>query len=132
MARGKKVTIENVDQAIAEILNKYEGDVFSNLKEITQEVTRKGVRVVKNEALGMFTDVHLPHGRYGANFTSSIETGRLSAQGTIYNNQYPGLTHLLEYGHATRNGGRVPGRAHLKPVEERITQEYIQKIEAGL
>ena len=42
----------------------------------------------------------------------------------------PGLPHLLEYGHAKRGGGRVPGRAHIKPVEDKITKDFERKVRA--
>lgn len=129
---SRKVTLENLDKAIAEILNEYQGDVVDNINEITAVVTKKGAQAVKNESLSKFNNVNLPRGRYGSGWTSQVETGRFSAQGTIYNSKYPGLPHLLENGHAKRNGGRVEGTPHIQPIEEKITQEYIRKIEAGL
>ena len=46
----------------------------------------------------------------------------------VYNKTYPGLAHLLEYGHATRSGGRVPAQVHIRPAEE----EGIKKFEEVL
>ena len=137
---AKKVTLKNLDKAIADILKEYEGDVDENVKLITAAVTKKGANTLRNESLSTFSNVNLPRGRYGSGWTSQIETGRFTAQGTIYNSKYPGLPHLLEYGHAIRNGGRIAPEkagftnayAHIKPIEEKIVKEYIQKIEAAL
>ena len=129
---ARKVTLKNLDKAIADILKEYEGDVVENMKEITAAVTKEGAKAVKNESLSTFNNKVLPRGRYGSGWTSQVETGRFSAQGIIYNSKYPGLPHLLENGHAKRGGGRVEGRPHIKPVEEKITKEYIRKIEASL
>ncbi|MBR2653342.1 MAG: hypothetical protein IKD59_02195 [Lachnospiraceae bacterium] len=140
MASRRKVTLENLDDAIADILKQYEGDVVDKTKEITAAVTKEGVQAIKNESLMKFSNVDLPRGRYGSGWTSQLETGRFSAQGIIYNSKYPGLPHLLEHGHIVRTTGKrtpgskdeVEGVEHIAKVEEKITQEYIQKIEAGL
>ncbi len=42
------------------------------------------------------------------------------------------LAHLLEFGHAKRGGGRVPGKAHIAPAEEKGIRELEQEIQKAL
>jgi len=42
------------------------------------------------------------------------------------------LAHLLEFGHAKRGGGRVPGRAHIAPAEEKGIRELEREIQKAL
>lgn len=42
------------------------------------------------------------------------------------------LSHLLEFGHAKRGGGRVGAKAHIKPAEEKGITSLEEKIRGGL
>ena len=126
---AKAITVDRLGEEIAKILDEYATDITGNVEEATRRVTKMGVKTVKSESLRSFKDVNLDKGRYGTGWTSQIETGRFSAQGTIYNYKYPGLPHLLEYGHANRYGGRTPGHVHIAPVEKKINADFERKIE---
>lgn len=126
---AKAITVDRLGEEIAKILDEYATDITGNVEEATRRVTKMGVKTVKSESLRNFKDVNLDKGRYGTGWTSQVETGRFSAQGTIYNYKYPGLPHLLEYGHANRYGGRTPGHVHLAPVEKKINADFERKIE---
>ena len=51
---------------------------------------------------------------------------------TVHSKDRYQIAHLLEHGHAKRGGGRVAGREHIAPAEERGNRELVQKIERGL
>lgn len=42
------------------------------------------------------------------------------------------LSHLLEHGHATRDGGRVEGTHFIERASEPIIADYIQKVEEAI
>lgn len=125
---AKKTSIDKLSAAIHDILAEYGDDVQENLSDAVKQVTKKGARAVKAAAKTTFGGT----GEYAAGWTSRAETGRFSAQGYIYNKDVPGLPHLLENGHANRNGGRTPGREHIKPVEQKIVKEFEAEVKKGL
>ena len=50
----------------------------------------------------------------------------------VYSRNRYWLAHLLEYGHAKRGGGRVPGKAHIAPAEASAVRVFEQEIERAL
>lgn len=120
-----------LDRLAATIQNEladYAAGVTDTLKEATKKVTKAGVKAIRAEARQKFGGT----GKYAKGWTSTVETGKHSAQGVIYNKDVPGLPHLLEHGHANRGGGRTPGRPHIAPVEEMIAQQFQQEVERNL
>lgn len=128
---NKKVTLDTLGEELNKILDEYAGDIESNLDEITKRVGKKGALALKNESLAAFPDSKKHKKRYGSTWTSRADKQRLYTTVTIYNSQ-PGLPHLLEYGHASRNGGRVQGKAHISPVEEKLILDFEREVESKL
>lgn len=128
---NKKVTLDTLGEELNKILDEYAGDIESNLDEITKRVGKKGALALKNESLAAFPDSKKHKKRYGSTWTSRADKQRLYTTVTIYNSQ-PGLPHLLEYGHASRSGGRVQGKAHISPVEEKLILEFEREVESKL
>ena len=117
----------DLEKQCKKILADYGKDVTKDMTEAVKKAARVGARKVKENA-----SVFGGTGQYAKGWTSQVETGRVSAQGTIYNRSLPGLPHLLEHGHAKRNGGRVPGRVHIKPVEEELEKLFVNELEQTL
>lgn len=126
---SRRVPIDALASAVAEILEEYGDNVQENLDDIVTDITKQGVKTLKGEARGTF---RRHSGKYAAGWTSEIETGRFSSQGTIYNAKVPGLPHLLEHGHANRNGGRTAGRVHIAPVENELIKEFEEQVKSQL
>ena len=114
-----KTPIDKLDTQIQKILQEYEGDVRENVGKITKDMCKKGAAAVKASASAAFKGT-----KYAGGWTSEVKTTRYSTEGVIYNSALPGLAHLLENGHAKVNGGRVAGRPHIAPVEEKLVEEY--------
>lgn len=123
----KRTPIDKLTQTVSKVLEEYGEEVQDKLDEIVPKLTKKGAQTLRQQSKATFGGT----GKYASGWTTQIETGRVSTQGTIYN-KTPGLPHLLEYGHALRQGGRTTGRAHIKPVEEALVKEFESKVKKEL
>lgn len=133
---AKKLTADMLGDAIKDILDGYANEVSANLGDITKEVTKKGVAALKTESRNTFGQVAKRRKKYANTWTSRTETGRISAQGVIYNTQ-AGLPHLLEHGHVSRNGtgrsyGQVAGREHIAKVENQLIENFQRELQNRL
>ncbi len=87
-------------------------------KELAKNIKRDSPRRAKNG------------GKYAKGWTAKKDyENNLNIQYTIYNKKEPSLTHLLENGHAKRNGGRVEGIPHIAPNCEAIEKEIDAEID---
>lgn len=58
-------------------------------------------------------------GRYAKSWTAKkTKENSHSLEMTVHSKNRYQIAHLLEHGHAKRNGGRVEGKPHLAPAEE--------------
>lgn len=125
---AKKIPIDRLTAEINKILTEYGEDVQRDVDEAAAKVTKAGVRAVKGNSRSTFGG----SGKYASGWTSKFEKGRLSSQGIIYNATVPGLPHLLEHGHANRNGGRTPGQSHIAPVEQKIIKDFEEAVKNSI
>lgn len=129
MARSKKAPVDRLSAEIKGILDEYADEVAGGVGEAVKKVTRAGAKALRAEAKQKFPN---GSGRYAKGWKSRIETGKRTKLGLIYNADLPGLPHLLEHGHANRNGGRTPGRAHIQPVEDQIIKDFETEVRREL
>ena len=129
---GKRVTIDNLPQAIDEILAEYEGQVYENLDEITQRIGQKGVSAVKAST----KKAKFKGQKYVSGWAMQAYKNRVYTTVVIYNKKQAGLTHLLENGHVKANGtgryGMWEGREHIEPVEQKLIAEYESEVTTQL
>lgn len=127
-----KTPLERFSDDIAGILEEYADDVRGNLEDIVKSIGKKGAKALQAQAKATVNGT-----QYAKGWTSQVETTRLGATATIYNKSQPGLAHLLEHGHVSRNGtgrsfGRVSGHEHIAPVEEELVDEFQKELEKKL
>lgn len=121
-----KVKLSQMSSAIMEALEEY--------KELTDEVVKEAVDSVSKEAKSIAKSGSPErYGGYKKGWAVKKTIDQESrVRVTVHNRKKPGLTHLLEKGHAKRGGGRVEGIVHIAPAEAYAIEELEDKIRKGL
>lgn len=130
---ARRVTVDDLAAEIQAVLSEYGEDVAHGVKEAVQRVAKAGAKAVASAARDKLGGT----GEYASGWTYKVTEGRLKAEAVIYNKAKPGLAHLLEHGHVSRNGtgrvfGRVPAYPHIGPVEEEIARDFEQEVKIEL
>lgn len=121
-----KTPVEKLAANIQKVLQAYVQDVNADIDDLTKAIGKKGAQAVKQASAGAFGG-----GAYSRSWTSTLETSRFGSTAVIHSKK-PGMPHLLENGHAKRNGGRVSGRTHIAPVEEKLVEEFEKAVKQVL
>lgn len=126
------------NEQMERVLTIYAEDVNEKLRTITTETMKQLVKETK---------VTAPRGRrqgkesYRRHITADYKGTKKSARGLQGQNVHAiwyvrapdyRLTHLLVYGHATRNGGRTTANPFLQNAVNKVLPEYEQKVQEAI
>ena len=127
---ARVITPEQFQAEIQKILDEYSDEVSRKSEECVRKVANKGAKRLRSSSPSR-------SGGYASGWSVKTEKGRMDAVSIIHNKKKPGLPHLLEYGHVTRNGtgrtlGRTPAHEHIAPVETQIIEEFQRTLKGDL
>ncbi|MDE5763412.1 MAG: HK97 gp10 family phage protein [Ruminococcus sp.] len=90
---------------------------YSDLADtVMKKAVRKTATSVKNE---ISANAPVKSGRYKKSWTTKkVKENSHSLEITVHSKDRYQIAHLLEHGHAKRNGGRVAAIPHIAPAEE--------------
>lgn len=119
---------EELQDALQDFLENYAEDIEEDVKDATNTIVKeaKAELVKTSPKSGVARDTKYYKGWALKNGTKN-KNYRYTR--VIWNKTNYQLTHLLEFGHATRNGGRTKAIPHIRPVEEKYGVKFADLIE---
>jgi len=127
MASWTKSNAADLSRDLAKILDTYATDVMKTVdgccmeaaKQTAMKVTEIGSKKIGGTG-AYIKDWAVKEVKPRNGFSSSTWV--------VHNKKHYQLTHLLEKGHAKRNGGRTKAIPHIKPAEEWVINELPKEI----
>lgn len=127
----KSVPLDRLAGELAAILKDYEGDVTAGTAEAVQKAAKTAQQALRRVSPKGAT------GDYARSWRVEIERSPAFTVATVYSTK-PGLPHLLEFGHVSKNGtGRtfepsVPAHPHIAAVETEVVEGFEKELEARI
>ena len=122
----KKVSIEEMAEAINSQMEEYATLAATEMKA----AVKKTATSVKKE---IQSNAPADTGAYKKSWATKTQSqGTYSISMVVYSKNRYQLAHLLEKGHALRNGGRVAAQPHIAPAEENGEEQLLTLIKEAL
>lgn len=123
---SKNVAVENLCDSIMDELLFYGNSIVIGLDDISHKAINDLVKRTKDTA---------PVGKRRKHYKNSISSRKIPANRQtvtyVWYVKAPDyrLSHLLNNGHATRNGGRVKGTGFIAKAEKEVVEKFEKEIE---
>lgn len=123
---SKTIGIEKLADAIVGELEAYNQEVTEQIKIAAKEVAEDCATDTKAKA-------PKGTGKYRRGWKTKVAfESEDDIRVIVYNKTAPQLTHLLEFGHAKVNGGRVEGKPHIAPAEQKAAKAMLNKAKVAV
>lgn len=112
---------------IMRALTRYADMTVSTMKELVYDAAKECKDQIQ-------TTAPVRTGAYAKSWTVKKGNSFLSTtvSATVQSRNHYQLTHLLEFGHAKRNGGRVAARPHIAAARDQAEQNLERKLKEAL
>lgn len=126
-----KVTADMFADSIKKVLGEYVEETDELVEKAVTDTAEEAVKELKN--VRQWAPGGHPTGKYSSSWSQDVQLRqRFRHVKAIYNDGHGQLTHLLEFGHAKVNGGRVAAYPHIAPVNEKLPEIFEKKLTEGL
>ncbi|MFT9076563.1 HK97 gp10 family phage protein [Ethanoligenens sp.] len=127
MSNTMHVQVDDLAAALMEQLNAYTDEVTDKVMAAVDKVADETKEVIEKHAPS-----HWKHYRRAFRVKETYRDMRNKRKTWYVAAPYYRLTHLLEYGHATRNGGRTRAFRHIQYGEDWAQKRLPEEIEKAV
>lgn len=122
---SKRAKPDKIGKEILRMLENYGEEVTQTVKEETLNVAQEAAAKLKKTSPKRSSGY-----AKGWKKTTVFENSN-KIRVKVHDKKYQ-LTHLLEHGHAKRDGGRVAGIPHIEPIERWAEEQIVRRLKKKL
>lgn len=124
---SKSITGDMLSKEIIKVLEGYADDISEIVEKDANEIGKEAVSVIKEKSPKGAT------GDYAKGWKlKSDKKGKNIYKIKIHNKDHYQLTHLLEFGHATADGGHTKSRPHIRTIEQEYSKKFEDKLKKDI
>lgn len=101
--------------------------IDEGLEPATRKACKKGAKTARSKVKEQ-AKAKVHHPEYAKTLSYKVVSSTSSAEGEIGSRKYPGLVHLLEFGHACMGGKRTRPIQHMAPAADDAFQVFEKEI----
>lgn len=124
---AKKISIDQLSQEIMKELEAFQGQTEETIENVIIKTADDAVQRLRN-AHPSGSGQYGSWDAYNKSWKKRVDFKKAKKSGVVYNEKHYRLTHLLEKGHALRQGGRTRAFPHIEPVERFVNEEFYQNL----
>lgn len=119
-----KIVGKDLTASMMAILQDYSGEIAEGVEKAAKKAGRDCVKQLKTGKSSPQFHMGETGRRYAAGWAMKTVRSNNAIEIIVHNKAVPGLTHLLEKGHAMPQGGRSQPYVHIAPAEQAMKEQY--------
>lgn len=124
MAADLRIDMDGLYIAVGRMLEGYSAEISAELDEAADKISKEALQAVRAASPVHRGEITRKGKRRApGTYKKGWKRKRMQGRYVIYNTQ-PGLTHLLEHGHAKKNGGRTRPYPHIEANAEIAARKF--------
>ena len=123
---SKSISGEMLSKEIMKALEGYVDDISDIVEQDANEIGKEAVNKLKQTSPKGAT------GNYSKGWRLKKEKKGKRYTVKVHNKTYYQLTHILEYGHTTADGGHTEAQPHIRKVEEEYSKKFEDKLKQDI
>lgn len=123
---SKAIDVDLLGKEVMKYLTEYKEDISDAVENVSNRIGKEATNELKEESPKLTGD-------YARGWKiKKDKVGKSRYVVKIHNKTNYQLTHLLEFGHVTKNGGRTRPIPHIRPIEEKYKKIFEQELKKNI